>query len=181
MRLPRVRKASKRPTSVKSERFSGGLFFFALLKITGVDGILPITMIPEQTPGQERREFFRVHFKQPLEFKSYSAQKSAIAAQAPGQGVSQNISPSGILFRIENNPPELSSILWMNLDIRTLSICKEIERRALIHNDGLLGRVVRVEEDSEKENAYDIGVCFLTQDQQSSKEVEQILSQQGSK
>ena len=128
--------------------------------------------------AQERREFFRISFNAPLSFKSYSriGSKSSKIQSASARAVSQNISQSGILFQTENKPPQLSSIVWMNLDIRTLSICKEIEKRALIFNDGLLGRVVRVEEDSGNTNRYDIGVCFLKEEQKNSQEIEQILA-----
>ena len=125
---------------------------------------------------QERREFFRLDYKSPLEFRSYSPktlEKNIPATKA----VSENVSQSGVLFQIENTPPNVSSILWMNLDIRTLKICKEIEQRALIFNNGILGRVVRVEEDPKNLNVYNVGVCFLTQDLKSRKEIEQILSQ----
>ena len=61
----------------------------------------------------------------------------------------------------------------MNLDIRTLKICKEIEERALVLNNGLLGRVVRVEEDK---NGYSVGVCFLTQEERNSREIKQLLA-----
>ena len=126
--------------------------------------------------GQERREFFRINFSTPLNFKSYS-RLAVSSSQGSQEGSAQNISQSGILFQTENNPPQLSSIVWMGLDIRTLTICKEIEKRALILNNGLLGRVVRVEEDTKNSNRYDIGVCFLTQEQKNSSEVEQILAQ----
>ena len=123
--------------------------------------------------AQERREFFRIHFSTPLNFKGYS--RLALDSPEAAQGTSQNISQSGVLFQIEDNPPQLSSIVWMNLDIRTLSICKEIEKRALILNNGLFGRVVRVEEDAKDSHRYDVGVCFLTQEQKNLREVEQIL------
>ena len=126
--------------------------------------------------GQERREFFRINFNTPLNIKSYAGSVAG-SPQVVSQGVSQNISQSGILFQTENNPPQLSSIVWMGLDMRTLTICKEIEKRALIFNNGLLGRVVRVEEDTKNTNRYDIGVCFLTQEQKNSREVQQILAE----
>ena len=61
----------------------------------------------------------------------------------------------------------------MNLDMRTLKICQEIESKALIFNNGVLGKVVRVEEESD--NAYDVGVCFLRKDHQDSAEVQKVL------
>ena len=127
--------------------------------------------------SHERREFFRLKFETPVKFKSYSAAKEQ-AKQAPlsANGVSQNISQSGILFQTDAAPPQLSSILWMHLDIRTLKICQEIEKRAIIFNEGLLGKVVRVEEDPKNHTLYEIGVCFLTQDQKDSREVQAALS-----
>lgn len=127
--------------------------------------------------GKDRREFFRINFDTPLNFKTYSRLAVNTPEKSEHQATSQNISQTGILFQTEDNPPQLSSIVWMNLDIRTLSICKEIEKRALILNNGLLGRVVRVEEDAKNSNRYDVGVCFLTQEQKNSREVEQILAE----
>lgn len=128
--------------------------------------------------SQEKREFFRINFSSPLSFKSYSVDRSApkiSTADTPGS--SKNISQSGILFQTTENPPALSSILWMDLDIRTLNICQEIENRALVLNKGLLGRVVRVEENPNNADVFDVGVCFLTKDQKDSREVQTILSQ----
>ena len=125
---------------------------------------------------QDRREYFRINFKTPIEFRSYATPSNAGPAKL-AKGSSQNISQTGILFKTSDMPPKLSSIVWMNLDIRTLSICQEIEKKALILNKGLVGKVVRVEEDMQDTSAYDIGVCFLTQDQKDSREVRQILSE----
>lgn len=121
-----------------------------------------------ENPGtQNRREFFRLKFSAPVRFKSYpkTSQES---------GVSQNISQSGILFQTPKNPPQLSSLLWMNLDLRTLKICQEIENRALILNNGVVGKVVRVEEGQRN---YDVGVCFLTQEQRDTSEVQKLITE----
>jgi hypothetical protein len=130
-------------------------------------------------PAQERREFFRVNFAGPVKFQSYAVNRinDKISKSTVSAGKSNNISQSGILFKTDNNPPPLSSILWMNVDIRTLNICQEIEDKALVFNNGILGKVVRVEEDAQKNSAYDIGVCFLTQDTKDSEEVQNILSE----
>ena len=124
---------------------------------------------------QERREFFRLNFSTPVRFKTCDVKKSQ-KSETISEASAKNISQTGILFQTENNPPQLSSILWMDLDMRTLKICQEIESKALIFNNGVLGKVVRVEEGSLKNNAYDVGVCFLRQDQKDSREVQQILN-----
>ena len=127
---------------------------------------------------QERREFFRLNFTTPIRFKTCDIKALQEKAPIVGSldGSTRNISQSGILFQTENRPPQLSSILWMDLDMRTLKICQEIESKALIFNNGVLGKVVRVEEDTNNDNAYDVGVCFLRKDQKDSQEVQQILS-----
>ena len=119
----------------------------------------------------EKREFFRLNISSALKFKSYQPEKPE------NTGGAKNISQSGVLFQMPTNPPAISSILWMDLDIRTLKICQEIENRALVFNEGILGKVVRVEEDLRTGNSYDVGVCFLTRDQQNSREVQAILNQ----
>ncbi|HTL70522.1 MAG TPA: PilZ domain-containing protein [Candidatus Eisenbacteria bacterium] len=128
---------------------------------------------------QNRREFFRIKFSTPLKFKSYTGKAEQRSALSLTNGTSQNVSQSGILFRTVEAPPELSSILWMDVDLRTLKICQEIEDRALVFKNGLLGRVVRVEEESGLSQggpSYDVGVCFLTQEQKNNKEVQEVLT-----
>mgnify|MGYP003394640227 CR=1 FL=1 len=120
-----------------------------------------------ETNDKERREFFRLPHRTPLEFKAYGDRKT--------RGASRNVSQSGILFQTEQEPPQLSSILWLSLDIRTLKICQEIETRALIMNNGILGKVVRVEEDVENGESYDVGVVFLKKDQKEIPEVEELV------
>ncbi len=137
------------------------LYFF------GVQLLKEKNLTHEKPSSQNRREFFRLKFSAPVRFKSRpkTLQES---------GISKNISQSGILFETPENPPQLSSLLWMDLDLRTLKICQEIENRALILNNGVVGKVVRVEEGQRN---YDIGVCFLTQEEKDSSEVQELLSE----
>ena len=127
---------------------------------------------PDST--QERRDFFRLKLNSPVQFKTYP---NRIGAQIADDASSKDISSAGILFQTTSRPPELSSILWLNLDYRMLSICQELDRRALICSEGILGRVVRVEEDPENNNAYDIGVCFFTKEQQSLRDVQKAIEE----
>ena len=121
------------------------------------------------TPNEsERREFFRLNFKSPVEYKDLH---TSTAVEATTRNISQN----GVLFQTEENPPILSSLVWMNLDMRTLKICQEIEAKALIFNNGVLGKVVRVEEGTENNNAYDVGVCFLRKEQRDSAEIREAI------
>lgn len=120
---------------------------------------------------RERREFFRLNYSQPLQYRT------AQTGSAEAAGSSRNISQTGILFRTENRPPEISSLLWLNLDMRTLKICQEIEGKALVFNNGLIGKVVRVEEDTENNSGFDIGVCFLRKDEAKSRDVQTLIAE----
>lgn len=123
----------------------------------------------------ERREFLRIGFKTPVRFKTYAPEHTPVNRVA--EATSKNISQSGILFQTQSAvPPQVSTILWMDLDLRTLRICQEIESRALVMGNGLLGKVVRIEEDPSAEGTYDVGVCFLTQDQKADRDVQELLS-----
>lgn len=130
-------------------------------------------------PIEERREYFRINFASPLHYQSYSISKNPRLANnnTPGEIVrTHDISESGVMFKTELEPPQISSVLWMNMDIRTLRICKEIEQKALVCNNGILGRVVRVEEDLSNDCYYDVGVCFLTREDQETPEIKEIMA-----
>ena len=45
--------------------------------------------------------------------------------------------------------------------MRTLDICKEIEEKVLIIKDGIVGKVVRLEESKTENDTYNVGVAFL--------------------
>ena len=125
----------------------------------------------------DRREFFRISYKSPLQIKFYDSTAGATLQDAS----TSNISQSGVLFQTGEHPPRLSSLVWMSLDTRTLKICREIESRALILNNGVLGKVVRVEEDAGQDKTYDVGVCFLRKDQKESRDVKSVLDEIGSR
>ena len=127
----------------------------------------------------ERREFFRLKYNSPAKIRFYETEnlKKGVVSSNLQEADVDNISQNGVLFQTEKKPPQLSSLVWMDLDLRTLKICQEIESRALILNHGVLGKVVRVEEDPKSDKTYDIGVCFLRKDQQDSRQIQSILSQ----
>lgn len=127
----------------------------------------------------DRRKFFRVNLSELLEFKALPEKNETESSDKAGlfPGISKNISPSGVLFETyKKNPPKLSTILWLNLDFRALNICQEIEKQALVVKNGVLGRVVRIEENPKNDQLYDVGVCFLTRDQSDSRDVQKLLS-----
>ena len=78
-------------------------------------------------------------------------------------GISKNISQAGLLFKVEK-PIPLGSVIWLQLDYKTLEICREIEEGACFCKNGFLAKVVRVEENP-GDGMYSIGVCFLIKEE----------------
>ena len=109
----------------------------------------------EEFQNGDRREFFRVDFRRPVKFRQVQDSEDHLKI-----ATIENISQSGILFKTRILP-QLSSVLWMDMDFRTLNICREIEDNVLIYESGILGRVVRIEVYDEENKADDVGVCFL--------------------
>ena len=107
---------------------------------------------------EDKREFLRVDYETPLNFKVLSGDKLT----AKSDILSRDISACGLLFRTTNefSIPALSSIVWIELDEKMMNICSEIEHELVTHNGGVFGRVVRIAE-GEPGKSYDIGVCFL--------------------
>ena len=106
--------------------------------------------------GKERREFFRYRHVENASFREITPSDHAISDLA--DAVTKNLSASGMLFT-SKYPPRLSSIIVLDVDYRTTRICEEIEERALISNNRLLGKVVRIEDNDN--GSYDIGVAFI--------------------
>lgn len=109
--------------------------------------------------GKDRREFFRYKHEQPLQYKIVGNSKSDRNVAELIDAVSKNLSISGVLFSTRTLP-SISSVLLLDLDFRTTRICQEIEDRALMIDDKMVGKVVRIEESAD--GLYDVGVAFLT-------------------
>ena len=103
----------------------------------------------------ERRQFTRYNERRPLKFRTVRDQELSL-------GTTGNISRSGMLFT-STLVPKIASILWMDIDLTGVQIAQEIKDHALVFDQGFLGRVVRVEENSDKKT-YSVGVCFITKD-----------------
>lgn len=108
--------------------------------------------------GKDKREFFRYNYEEPVHYKVVNADKDKSSVSKLIDAVSKNLSASGILFTT-SSIPEISSVLVLDLDYRTTRICQEIENRALILNDKLVGKVVRIEDN--EDGRYNIGVAFV--------------------
>jgi len=108
--------------------------------------------------GKERREFVRIECAAPFAYKV--CKKATIAKLL--DGYASNISPAGLLCTIKDKVRK-QDILWLALDRGTLDICSEAEKRTLIYQNGIIGKVVRVE--PKKDGVYDVGVQFITREE----------------
>lgn len=107
---------------------------------------------------EERRQFIRLSYKTPLMYKV--CKQSTISKMM--EGYTQNISKAGLMCNIKGIIPKAAT-LWLKLDMGALSLCKEIERRCIIIQQGILGQVAWLKKLSD--NSYDVGVRFVTREE----------------
>lgn len=110
--------------------------------------------------GQECRQFVRLGYATPLACKV--CKKETIDTLL--RGYTSNISQSGLLCNIREKVNK-DDILWLSFDRSILSICEELERRAFIYQNGIIGKVVRVE--PQDNGIYDLGIQFITREEES--------------
>ena len=108
--------------------------------------------------GKERREFFRYRHEGPVRFRETLSPKNKKLSLQLSAAVSKNLSVSGMLVTCQYLP-ELSSVIVLDVDYHTTRICEEIESSAVILNNRLLGKVVRIEENND--GSYSVGVAFV--------------------
>ena len=118
----------------------------------------------EQYTGPERRQFVRLDYVTPLDYKV--CKKETITKLL--QGYTSNVSKTGLLCTIKNKV-EQDDILWLVFDRDTLSVCRDAEKSSLVYQNGIIGKVVRV--DQKEDNTYRVGVHFITREEKSKSEV----------
>lgn len=107
--------------------------------------------------GPERREFVRLDYVNPLAYKICKEQ----TINKLFQGYTVNISQSGVLCKIKERVG-IGDILWLSFDRATLTICEEIEKNCFIYQNGIIGKVVRVEPLGE---SFHIGLKFIIREE----------------
>ncbi|MDD4954299.1 MAG: PilZ domain-containing protein [Candidatus Omnitrophica bacterium] len=112
----------------------------------------------ESKGASERREFIRLDYTTPIAYKV--CREETISKLL--EGYTANVSQSGILCRIKDKV-QPDDLLWISFDRATLTICADLERRAFIYQNGIIGKVVRIEPAQQEE--YSVGVQFLTREE----------------
>jgi len=115
-------------------------------------------MIENTHNGGERRQFVRMEYLVPLAYKVCREETISRILE----GYTANISQAG-LFCSLNERVNLDDILWLSFDRAALNTCEEIERRSLIYQNGIIGKVVRVED--QNNGIYDVGIQFITREE----------------
>lgn len=111
--------------------------------------------------GPEKREYIRIDFCKPLAYKVCRQETLSMLLN----GYTVNVSEAGLLCNIKDKV-SLQDILWLSFDRNVLVVCEEIEHKSLIYQNGVIGKVVRI--DGKDNGTFDVGMKFLTREENSS-------------
>ena len=114
--------------------------------------------------GEERREFVRIEYATPLAYKV--CRRETVSKLL--QGYTSDVSQSGLLCKIEEKVNK-DDIIWLSFDRAVLGICQDLEKRVFIYQNGIIGKVARVE--SCTPGAFDVGVHFITREEKNSTNI----------
>jgi c-di-GMP-binding flagellar brake protein YcgR len=114
--------------------------------------------------GAERRQFIRMEHITPLAYKI--CRQETIDKLL--QGYTVDISQSGLLCHIKNRVRK-DDIVWLSFERSTLNIFEETEKRSLIYQNGIIGKVVRIEH--RNDDTYNVGLRFITREEKNSSNV----------
>lgn len=117
--------------------------------------------------SQERREFPRREYPAPLAFKVCN--KITLSKLCAGYTV--DVSQSGLLCNMREKVNQ-DDILWLSFDKETLDFCKDLEKRVLIYQNGIIANVTRVQ--AGETGNYNVGIRFITRQE---KDTDNIFSQ----
>lgn len=122
--------------------------------------------------GEDKREFLRHTYENPVRYKVLKVDQGKGKAAKFADAVSKNLSASGILFSAKEMP-RISSLLVLDLDYKVTRICQEIEENALVIDDKVFGKVVRIEDNGS--GFYDIGVAFVKKFDDIAKDIKEFM------
>jgi len=114
--------------------------------------------------GPERRQFVRLEHSVPLAYKI--CKKETITKLM--QGYTGNVSSVGILCNIKQKV-EKDDVLWLSFDRSTLHFCEELEKKSLIYQNGVIGKVARI--DNRADGTFNVGVQFLIREEKYSSHI----------
>ena len=108
--------------------------------------------------GPDRREFIRLDCLSPLAVKI--CREETIKKLL--NGYATNISEAGVLCTI-NNKVNKDDIIWLSFDRGTLNFCENLEKKSFIYQGGVIGKVIRTEDNNN--GSYSVGIKFVTREE----------------
>ena len=108
--------------------------------------------------GAERRKFIRQEYLVPLAYKV--CEKKTVSKLL--DGYTADISKAGLLCNIKDKV-KLRDLLWLSFNRQTLCICEGLEKRSLVYQSGVIGKVVRAQR--KKDGTYNVGIQFVTREE----------------
>ena len=108
--------------------------------------------------GPERRQFVRLDYVTPLAYKVCKKQTVSKILQ----GYTSDISQAGLLCNIKDKVKK-DDILWLSFDKDMLNICSGLDKRSLIYQNGIIGKVIRTEH--KIDGTYNVGIQFITREE----------------
>jgi hypothetical protein len=108
--------------------------------------------------GRERRQFVRLDYTTPLAYKVCKKKTVSMLLE----GYTTNISQAGLLCNIKDKVKK-GDLLWLSFDRGTLSVCEGLEKRSLIYQNGVIGKVARIER--KKDDTFNVGIQFITREE----------------
>ena len=108
--------------------------------------------------GAERRQFTRLEIATPVAYKVCKEETISKLLE----GYTSNISQAGLLCNLKDRVNK-NDILWLSFERSVLNMFEELDKRSLIYQNGIVGKVVRTAQKSD--NTYDVGVCFITREE----------------
>jgi c-di-GMP-binding flagellar brake protein YcgR len=106
----------------------------------------------------ERRKFVRFDYITPLAYKV--CKRKTVSKLL--EGYTSDISQLGLRCNIKEEVAK-NIILWLSFERSTLEICRQIDNKCLLYQNGVLGKVVWAEK--RINNSYDVGIRFITREE----------------
>ncbi|MBU0503581.1 MAG: PilZ domain-containing protein [Candidatus Omnitrophota bacterium] len=106
----------------------------------------------------ERREFVRIDYTVPLAYKVCKQETLSKILE----GYTVDISQSGLQCNLKDWV-NINDILWLSFEKSILRIFEELEKRSLIYQSGVIGKVVRIM--NNENGSYNVGLQFLTREE----------------
>ena len=118
----------------------------------------------------DKRDFIRMSFEKPFEFKVCSINLISELHLAS----SRNVSQTGMCFSTNSNPP-IGTILKIKVDLETLAKCIRVEHMLFELNDSILGKVMWVRASSVEVGINDVGVAFIKTGEAETSDVKEAV------